>query len=362
MREFIVSNSPFVKTKQNTSKLSFHLFFVLLFFALFAVIKNGVIPYFQESSQISIIFFPILFILTGIITSLLVDLLVQVLFKINVKSNYLDSVNTGLILTLILPMYTPLWLVAAGVSIAIISKYIMLKLNKKVILMPVLIGWGIIMGSYMLKVIPPIDYLNPLEINLGTPLSRTGKLDSIGDYNYLVKPYGNLFDFLFGFVPGGLGTTSMLLCILAYLYLTANGFIKWKIPLGVVLTVFFTTLLIGGINGLGIWYALFQVCSGMLAFGSIFIAATNETSPVTPIGQILYSIFLGLLIVVLRFFTPLVDGALVAMLFMPITRDYFDYNGAISNLNFNKSIFLFVIGWLLIIFLGVFLGIHYLHI
>ena len=118
-------------------------------------------------------------------------------------------------------------------------------------------------------------------------------------------------------------------------------------------------MMIGGVSGFSIWYPLFHVCSGALVFGSLFLASDSNSSPVTPIGQILYGLFLGILIVTLRFFTPLVDGSLVAMLLMPILKDFFDYIGATSRFYFNRSIIAFVVAWSLILFLGLFLGIHF---
>lgn len=359
MKDFIVTKGTFVRSLEDTKKISFHYFFVLLFLCVFAVIKNGIIPYFAGQVAFNGLLFPILFILTSVITSLLVDLVFQFLMKVNTRPNYLESINMGILLALVLPMYTPLLIVALGAFCAVCSKYLMNKFFKRQILTPVLIGWGIIMAAYLFHLIPPIDYLNPIEVDLGTPLSRVPVLSNLGSYDYLVKPYGSLLDFLIGLVPGGMGTTSILLCITGFIYLTYHKVMKWRIPVVTIATVFVTTMMIGGFSGLDIWYPTFQICSGALIFGSIFLAANHSTSPVTPIGQILYGLFLGCFIVILRFFTPLVDGALVAMLFMPLLRGIFDYFGAIARFNFNRSIIPFVVAWLMILFIGCFLGIHY---
>ena len=359
MKEFIVKKGPFVKTDQNTRKISFQVFFVLLFLCVFAIIKNGAIPYFSGKVEVNGLLFPILFILTGVITSTLTDLICQFIFKVNTSPNYFESINCGILLSLILPMYTPLWVLVLGSAVMIGSKYLMTKFFQKEILNPVLIGWGLIMAAYLFKLIPAIDYLNPLEVDLGTPLGNVEQLTSLGSYHELVKPYGSFLHFLIGFVPGGMGTTSIFLCLVAFGYLTFYQVIKWRIPVVTVATVFTITMLIGGFSGLSIWYPTFQVCSGALIFGSIFIASYYGTSPVTPLGQTLYGLFLGCFIVILRFFTPLVDGALVAMLFMPLLKDFFDYIGAVARFNFNRSIIAFLIAWLMILFLGCFLGLHY---
>ena len=66
-------------------------------------------------------------------------------------------------------------------------------------------------------------YLNPTEIDAvtkATPLSNV--VDKIGSYESLVKPYGSLMNFLIGTIPGSVGETSALLCILGFIYLTLN--------------------------------------------------------------------------------------------------------------------------------------------
>ena len=359
MKEFIVTKGTLTKTEQNVSKISLYYCFVLLFFVIFAIVKNGLILYIEKEVAVSVLLFPMLFILTALITALLCDLICQQLFKIAKKTNYIDSINIGVTLALILPMYTPLLMIVLGVIIAIVFKYMMLKIEKPMIFTPALVGWAIIMAAYLFHLIPAIDYLNPLEVDLGTPLGRLVGSTTLGSYDYLVKPYGSLFDFFIGLIPGGLGTTCVILSIAAFIYLTYNHALKWRIPLVTVATVFFTTMIIGGVSGFTIWYPLFHICSGALIFGSIFLASDSNTSPVTPIGQILYGLFLGIVIVGLRFFTPLVDGSLVAMLFVPLIKDFCDYIGAISRFSFNRSIIAFVTAWILILFLGLFLGIHY---
>lgn len=362
MKEFVVRKGTFVKTEQNASKVALYHCFVLVFFIIFAIVKNGLVLYIQKEVALSVLLFPILFILTALITALLSDLIYQQIFKLSKRANYIESINIGILLVLILPMYTPLYMVVLGVVVSITFKYMMLKIKRPIYLTPTLVGWAVIMAAYLFHLLPTIDYLNPLEVDLGTPLGRLSGLTTLGSYSYLVKPYGSLFDFLIGLVPGGLGTTCIILCIAAFIYLTYNRVLKWRIPLVTIATVFFTTMMIGGVSGFTVWYPLFHICSGALIFGSIFLAGDFNSSPVTPIGQILYGLFLGILIVALRFFTPLVDGSLVAMLMIPVIKNFCDYIGATSRFYFNRSIIVFVVAWLLILFLGLFLGIHYKNI
>lgn len=358
MKEFCVDTGPFVTSEKNNKTRSIQLFLLLCILIVFSVIKNGLFPYLSGKIGLNGIFFPILFVLSGMITSLLVDLLYHQLLEPNKQINYFNSLNLGIIYTLVLPLYTPLLFVVIGAIIVISFEYLMRKFVGRVYFPPVLIGWAFIMGAHLLSFVPTLDYSNPLEVDLGTPLGVVKEY--LGTYDIVIKPYGSLLDFFLGFVPGGVGTTSILLCFIIAGYLITKGDLKWRIPLITIATVFGMSFMIGEFNHLGIWYPIFQVCSGSLVFGSIFIASYDETSPVTPIGQVLYGLFLGILIVGLRYLTPLTDGTLVAMLIIPIFNQLFDTIGSISRFNFSKSVIPFLIAWFLILFLGCFLGISYL--
>src|SRR5574344_2244659 len=107
------------------------------------------------------------------------------------------------------------------------------------------------------------------------------------------------------------------------------------------------TFIIGSINGLGIWYPLFQILSGGLMFGSIFMATDPVTSPTTPFGTILYGLFLGILTVLFRFLTPYPEGVLTSILTMNMFVFIIDDIGLKAR--YNKKYFYFLLIPILII-------------
>lgn len=357
-KEFKQEKGTYIISENSTNKLATYFFFALIFLALFAIMKNGLLPYLDHKTDFGGLCYPLLFLLTSSITTLLTTLLVREIRKEMTELQYVKSLNLGLLLGLILPLYTPLWVVVIAGIITILFSMISKKIWNHNMIPPVLVGWFFVMALAFFHIIPSLDYLNPSEVGLGLPLD---KLEGLGTYHKLVRPYGSLLDFFIGLVPGSVGVTSILLCIIAYGFLTVKGVIKWRIPLVTIGTVFIITYMIGEFNHLGLWYPIFHVCSGMLVFGSIFLASTPENSPTTPIGQLLYALTLGVIIVALRYFTPLMDATMLGILIVSIMSGLFDYIGAIARFNFNKSIIPFLILWILILFLGVFLGVRYLE-
>jgi uncharacterized protein with FMN-binding domain len=206
-------------------------------------------------------------------------------------------------------------------------------------------------------------YLNSYELDAiakATPLSNASLVEGIGTYDTLVRPYGSLWDFFIGIIPGSVGETSALFCLIGFIYLTINKVIKWKIPVVYILTVFVMTYMIGSINGLGIWYPLFQILSGGLMLGAVFMATDPVTSPTTSIGQILYGLFLGILTVIFRYLTPYPEGVLTSILTMNMFVFILDRIGSKARFYFNRSIIAFVLAWVLILGVGGYIGNSYL--
>lgn len=83
------------------------------------------------------------------------------------------------------------------------------------------------------------------------------------------------------------------------------------------------------------------------------MATDPVTSPVTPIGQILYGMFLGILTVTFRFLTPFPEGVLTSILTMNMLVVILDKIGAIARFNFKITIIPFIIAWVLILGLSV---------
>ena len=350
---------PYLKSEKDTSTIMKHLLIALMPIVLFAYIKNGLVPFVKGYTNVLGLFYPLIFILIGTLSTFMFETIYKLIFekkKIEdaIQNSY--SIFPGLFLGLILPINTPIvLLILAGFVSSIIAKMLFGGFGNN-IFNPALIGRLFIISVYAIVIGKNGGYLNSYEldtISSGTPLTNAGLINGIGTYETLVKPYGSLMNFFVGTIPGAVGETSAFLCLLGLAYLTYFKAVKWKIPVTYILTVFAITYVIGGINGLGIWYPLFQIFSGGLMFGAIFMATDPVTSPVTPIGQILYGMFLGILTVVFRFLTPFPEGVLTSILTMNMFVMILDKIGAVARFNFKITIIPFIVAWLLILGLGV---------
>lgn len=335
MKNYHVYDGPYIKSKNKTSNIMLHLILSLIPIIIFSFYKNGIVPYINNTTNLYGMLKPIIFVLTGLISTFVIETLYYVIFlkKRNeeliecIKNSY--SLIPGLFLSLILPINTPISVLIIGCFITVIIGKMIYGGFGNNIFNPALIGLLFITTMYSGLITSNGGYLNSYEnsiISGATPLTNQNLVEDIS-YNTLVKPYGNLLDFFIGMVPGSIGETSTLLCLLAFFYLTYKKVIKYKIPLFYILTVFIMTSIIGIVNDFGIWYPFFQILSGGLFFGAIFMATDPVTSPTTSFGQILEGITLGILTVLFRYFTGAPEGVMTSILTVNMLVFIFDKIG-----------------------------------
>ncbi len=313
---------PFIKSKNSVSKMMMRVVIALIPIILFSVYKNGYLLYQKGYTNFYGIFYPLAFVLIGSLTSLMTEEVFLYIFKGERGKELIESVKAnygflpGLFLSLVLPINTPILILFIGSILAsLIGKMVMGGIGNN-IFNPALVGVLIIMTCYGGMISLKGGYLNKYEIDTisgATPLTNAKIVENM-NYDTLVKPYGNLLDFAIGFIPGSIGETSSILILIAFIYLTITKTIKWRIPVIYVLT--FTALVSLSHLSLGMWYIAFQVLSGGLLFGSVFMATDPVTSPVTKEGQILYGLLLGILTYYIRFYTSYPEGVMISILLL----------------------------------------------
>ena len=331
---------PFLRSKYKTHRIMINLLIALLPLIIFSIYKNCYIPYSHGMISFIEMFSPIISIIIASLTSFIVEAIYALILK---QKNYIKNSYAffpGLFLALILPLHTPIYILVIGSAIASISKIAFGGFGKN-IFNPALVGYLFII-LFFSSILTTDNYFSAYEldtISKATPLTNASMVTGLGSYNELVKPYGDLSNFFIGTIPGSFAETSALLCLVAFIFLSLTKTIKWRIPLFYILTVFVITLGISRLLGEGIYYPFFHILSGGLMFGAVFMATDPVTSCVTPIGQTLQGILLGLITVIFRFTG--VEGVAFSILIVNMFVIFLDKIGVQSRFNFIKSIIWF---------------------
>ena len=123
-----------------------------------------------------------------------------------------------------------------------------------------------------------------------------------------------VMDMLIGKTAGTIGETSAIAILIGAVFLILMGVIDLKIPASYIITFTVFILLFGG-HGFDWTFVTAQLCGGGIMLGAFFMATDYVTSPITPLGQIVFGIILGLLTGIFRIFGANAEGVSYAIIF-----------------------------------------------
>jgi len=232
-----------------------------------------------------------------------------------------SAVITGLLLALILPPAIPLWMPVFGNFAAIILvKQIFGGLGHN-FLNPALAGRAVLVAAFAYPmttqfILPFSGFINIDTIASPTPLF----LMETGEFTPALNDYLNAF---WGNISGSIGETSVIAILIGGLFLLFTKTISWHIPVsfiaavGILTAIFHADGFTGGI-------ALYHLITGGLFLGAFFMATDYPTSPVTPMGKLIFGVGCGVITVVIRLFGGFPEGVAYAILLMNLTVPLID--------------------------------------
>lgn len=220
----------------------------------------------------------------------------------------LSAVVTGMLLAFNLPVTIPVWQAVFGSIVAIIvvkqlfggigQNFANPAITARIVLMTAFSGT---MTHWTAPVLPHD------AVSSATPLAAAAK-----GIKESMPPYLELF---LGNHSGCLGETCALALIIGGAYLLIRRVISWHTPVAFIGTVALMSLFCGR-------DVLYQVMSGGLLLGALFMATDYSTTPHTKWGKIIFGIGCGLLTVLIRFWGNLPEGVSFSILLMNILTPY----------------------------------------
>lgn len=253
----------------------------------------------------------------------------------NDRNTILDgsAALTGLLLGMNLPSNLPLWIIIIGALFAIgVAKMTFGGLGQN-IFNPALVGRCALLVAFPAQMTSwpiPGQWMQYTDANTGaTPLAVMKEAIKSGDVSVLDQ-LPDAFSLLLGdhSLGGGAGTIGEicgLALIAGFAFMLWRKIITWHIPVAIIGTVFVFSALLHIVNPI---YAdpTTVILSGGLMLGAIFMATDYVTSPMTPKGQIIYGVCIGLLTVIIRNWGAYPEGMSFAILIMnaftPLINNY----------------------------------------
>jgi len=235
-----------------------------------------------------------------------------------------SAMITGLLLGLILPPVFPLWMTFLGGVIAIaLGKFIFGGLGYNMF-NPALVGRAVLQAAFPIAITTWFPALTEgrfsrlagslLTVPFATPVfdGTSGATPlSAWKFDGIIT---DTSDLALGLVSGSAGETSAVLIFLGGVYLVIRRMMNWRIPVTILTTVVALSAIFHYVNPEVYPSPVFMLFSGGLMLGAVFMASDMVGSPVTHTGVVIYGIFIGTLVVVIRLWGGLPEGVMYAIL------------------------------------------------
>ncbi len=283
-------------------------------------------------------------VLPLVIVSYGVGLAVEFLFAVlkghEVEEGYLV---TGMLVPLIVPVDIPLWMLAVAVVFGVVIGKEVFGGTGMNILNPALTIRAFLFFAYPTWMSGDKVWVHG-AVERDQMIAAGENLDAISGETILGSLAQNkaagyeVMDMFYGIIPGSVGETSVLLILLAGLFLIFTKIGSWRIMLSSVIGALVMGLIFNGVVSSG-WitesskfYGLMStefwhhLLIGGFAFGTVFMATDPVTASQTNKGKWIYGFLVGFISIMIRVFNPAYpEGVMLAILLMNVFAPTIDH-------------------------------------
>lgn len=279
-----VSSSPHVRAKDTTARIMLYVIIALLPASVFGIWNFGLRA--------------LVLIAVCIATCVVSEWVFELLIHKKSTINDLSAVVTGLLLALNLPCELPIWQAVLGSVFAIVIVKMMFGGLGQNFMNPALGARCFLLVSFA----GTMTNFNCDAYTGATPLALIRNGESVDTMKMLI-----------GTTAGTIGETSTIAILVGAIFLILMGVIDLTIP-GTYIVSFAVFIALFGGHGLDGNYITAQLCGGGLMLGAFFMATDYVTSPITPLGKVVYGILLGVLTGLFRIFGANAEGVSFAII------------------------------------------------
>ncbi|UII29220.1 NADH:ubiquinone reductase (Na(+)-transporting) subunit B [Fulvivirga maritima] len=256
---------------------------------------------------------------------------------------------TGMLIPLVLPPDIPLWQVALATVFAVIIAKEAFGGTGMNVLNVALTARAFLYFAYPSQISGDVwTYIGensqavdgftgatPLAIGAQVVENGEGFVQTLNQYGQGwadgIFSFSNMF---FGFMPGCIGETSTLMCLIGAVILAITGVGSWKVMVSVFGGAYAMGWLLNllAVNEYMAMPPHYHLVIGGLAFGAVYMATDPVTAAHTETGKWIYGLLIGMLTVVIRVFNPAYpEGIMLAILLMNVFAPLIDHYVVIAN-------------------------------
>ena len=313
-----------------------------MFFVVLALIPAFLFGCYNTGSQVGLegfaaLMYGLVRVLPMLAVSYVVGLGIEVIYaqirKEEVAEGYFV---TGFLIPMIMPVSTPLWMVALGVAFAVIFGKEVFGGTGMNIFNPALVARAFVFFAFTPQMSGEKVWYSDWTM-MGAQVDGVSGATALEQLATTGQMQWSVMDAFLGFIPGSFGETSTLCILLGGALLLYTGIASWR----TMLSVFVGGLAMGYLFqavGLTDYPAYYHLLVGGFAFGAVFMATDPVTSAQTNMGKYIVGFMTGALAVLVRVVNPAYpEGMIFAILFMNALAPTVDYFVVEANINRRKN-------------------------
>ncbi len=247
---------------------------------------------------------------------------------------------SGLLIPLVMPVSTPLWMVGLGTAFAVIFGKEIFGGTGMNVFNPAVLARAFVFFAYTPQMSGETVWYSTWKM-FGATDAQTGataleQLATKGEMQW------SALDAFLGFIPGSFGETSTLAILIGAAILLYTGVASWKTMIsvfvgGLAMAYTFSYFEVGAISSQGVEPYMHLLVGGF-AFGAVFMATDPVTSAQTSTGKYIVGFLTGALAIMIREINPAYpEGMMLSILFMNALAPLVDYFVVEANIRRRKN-------------------------
>ena len=243
---------------------------------------------------------------------------------------------TGLLIPMIMPVSTPLWMVALGVAFAVIFGKEVFGGTGMNVFNPALTARAFVFFAFTPQMSGEEVWYSKWSM-MGAQVDGVSGATALEQLATKGEMQWSAADAFLGFIPGSFGETSTLCILIGAAILLFTGIASWRTMASVFVGGLATGYLFQAL-GVTEFPAYYHLLVGGFAFGAVFMATDPVTSAQTNAGKYIVGFMTGALAVLTRVVNPAYpEGMMLAILFMNALAPTVDYFVVEANVKRRKN-------------------------
>lgn len=306
--KFVTKKPPIVQSSQKTLKRTMSFHYALIFISIVSIFTSGRYNIVEGNFNLDQAFQAFGMLVIGAFVAVMVEIFYRITegdtSRFEKYEGFVDPINTGLLIALLLPITTPVYVLALAVIVGTYAGKLVYGGFGYYIFNPALVG----------VLFVTISFSGQLLVS-GTPLQSLQAVFTGGTFE------ANLQALLLGeYQEIAIGSTSAIALIVLFFYLLASRVIDIRLSGTYLLTMAVMSLGIGFIlwtfdGGITLTYTLVNLLTGLTMFAAVFLLSDSVSTPTSRETKIIFGVTAAVLTMLMRTLSDNAEGVIFAVLF-----------------------------------------------